>query len=431
MSDITTYVGTVFSTQQYAMNSALGATDDKISSLNEEKSAVLDVMNEMTIRLNAIIDGRAFDEQKGVYKYGGYGTTTLRSPSAWNIENLIEYTILTNIEYVSSTQFNTNITGTSPTIGEIIWCDNTDYYSRCSVVNVSGGTLKTITVSSANLYNNELVTSNIQKVRRIISEGGIYTGEDITKIQDDFDFAYNHIHETPNVTAGIYGGIDSKISAIESAKPVLEAMQTKQNDIMNIYKPYTSWTPAVTSSPVSYINEMSFSYPEDVTSIFPSGTSLLVDCGGDGQRGCKVKTVEYIPPSASDYTEITIIMDIVPYMQSPSTSALELTAMQITFDDGFVSVTSSPENVITSASWVDPVTFHCSGDVTSTVTSGASGGTTATQIIVTYNGTTLPTRYFRTYHSTHLSNPNAGCTVITISDGLPITSSISEVNKST
>lgn len=224
---------------------------------------------------------------------------------------------------------------------------------------------------------------------------------------------------------------------------------------------------------------------------YHTGEDILSDCGVDKVKGGKVGFSEYTPLSASSYTECTIISSINGYLNSPETSAsflsMETSAMNITFDEDFISAyvyndivsvgtsafacvldhtSSSLTEPGSGANWetywevvsvnavtpiweidkyyrktsetpipgvirIDDVTFQCPGDLvtTSILVSGAdnSGTVLRCEFYGTYTSWFSP-RFFTVYYSEHKSNPLADKTKITISEGLPITQNITSVS---
>lgn len=427
MDKITELVGTTYPTMTYAMSAATAAVADQTAALTAEKVGIETAMNTMMLKMNKRVNELTPLLNGYVYGTGDYGINTLRTE--YMIESTADYDLTDLIGGNYMFTCSNDLTATFLP-ASIIWCDNgADYAYRCEVSGSAiydGGTNTTTVHISAGYIN-----VHLESVGHVIGTSSpssiITTDSQILKIQDDFDFAYDHIHHAMDPNTGTYG-LQAKIDAISGGSTILAANKAQQDEMDSHYRDYTSWTPLTLTS-LAYIDETSFKCAGNMESSFTSGADLLIDCGIDKSRGCKVQSVEFIPANEASYTEVTIVIDAVSYMNSPATSAMEVSAMKITFDeDNFLTMSVSGVDIVGS-SWVDNVTFTCTGDMTSILTS-ASGGTS---LVATFgpdpvDGITFSPRYFKVYYSEHKTNSNANSTVVTLSDGLPITSNISAVN---
>lgn len=220
---------------------------------------------------------------------------------------------------------------------------------------------------------------------------------------------------------------------------------------------------------------------------YQAGEDILCDCGVDKVKGSRIGYSVYTPASASSYTECTIVASINGYLNCPETSAsflsMSTSAMNITFDEDFLSATvyndvvsvgasafacildhtsSSLTEPVSGVNWetywenvsvnattpvwetdkyyratsdtpisgairIDDVTFQCPGNLvtTSVLVSGADNS--GTILKCEFDDTFTP-RFFTVYYSEYKSNPLADKTKITISDGLPITQNITSVS---
>jgi len=436
MDKITELVGKDYTIMTYALTTSTSAANDQLTKLQAEKIAITSVMNTIRTDLSVGIHEKAISISKTEYFDVSYGGITVRD---WGIGVLSEIS-LSGISYISATQFKcigdkTNIFTTSKPIiisnttlsssvsGSIrSFVSSSSYDLGYTYINVSG-----IGIPSSISHVYSITTSHT-------STAGIYSDQ-IEKWMDDYDFAYDHL----NCPVGVNGtyGINARIASLSTGMTIVDANKTKQDNMDNVYRQYTTWSPLVSISAgtleyddTAPDNIISFYCSGDMTTNIPSGSDLLIDCGVDKQKGCKVTKVEYIPVSAASYTECTLIMDINAYMTSPSTSAVATSAMYMTFDDAFQTISVSGSD-IHGAIYVDGVTFVCPGNMESVLLSGGVDNVGATQLVATFGPSTeeyFSPRYFTVYNSIHLSNPHANQTKVTIGEGLPITQNIETVS---
>lgn len=415
MEKLDELIGKDYPIMTYALSSSTTATTDQLASLIAEKEAIENVLSTINTDFETYILNTSIDMNGYVYTYDTYSIDNIRD---WQIE-VVTPISLTSLSSSASNVFTCdgNVTTTFPA-EKIIYCDNTTYVSRCIVSSSShnSGTT-TVTISAGDILPSISQVYDITSVH--ISSS--FTDENIIKWMDDFDFAYDHLHHPMNQT-GTYG-ILARISMLQSASDTVTLNKNKQDQMDSVYRQYTTWTPIVSGSDIEYINEISFSCPSDMTSIFTSGSDLLIDCGVDKQKGSKVQTSTYILPSAASYTECVIVYDIEAYMETPATSALPTSAMNFAFDDTILSLYIGGDEIL-GVEYVDPMTFKCPNDLTSELTTGTS----LIGIFPDVDEDDFSPRYFNVYGSEHKSNPQADRTIVTINEGLPITSNIEVVN---
>lgn len=243
-----------------------------------------------------------------------------------------------------------------------------------------------------------------------------------------FLFALDHLTLPLNSSSGGTYGINAKVGALAQGYTMITANKTKQDLMDYVYREFTTWEEFATAT---YVSENSFLSPGNLTSTLPSGTDLLIDMGVDNEVGCIVSASEYIPAWRSTYTEATVIYNLYGYIYDPETSALPISAVTITLDDGFTSVSVSGGPNLPGARYVDPVTIIWPGDITSIIPSGTS-------LVCDYDNLLPPEppqhvtpRYFTVYNVSVEHDDRANKTLVTVQDGLPLTEHVWRVNKCT
>ncbi len=337
------------------------------------------------------------------------GTTTLIVSGGMITSNLTDILTSQGIygkEYII-------INNSDPLKDSVEFVDETTFKTTHQIpigtyIDIDGSTSYIVSAGLDNTYFVNGVVSSTVSVIKLIN-GSLWDSDvSITKNISDFDFAYDHIYQ-PFGTTGTYG-IQAKINAMSGGNTVITNNKNKQTYINTMYKQYSSWS--VLPGTPEYIAENSFAYPGNTTSTFTYDRNILINCGVDKDKGVKINTSEYIPTSASSYTECTIVNDILEYSDTEDVNPV--------FDDTMLTMQVSGGSLISGCVYQDVVTFLCPGDQTSILTEGV-------KLIGTFNVVSI-TRYFKVLQSVLQSNPLANKTIITIKDGLPITENISTIS---
>lgn len=488
VSTLTSLVGSTYPMTDYALGAAMSSCTDQLASLQAEKEAIEDVESQILASINPRIASQATTEGGYLYKFNGYGITNVRD---WQIEFITAHSLP---GLTGGSGFFTCVGNWSTWYNE-----GTPFYVKVSSTKrcISTSSVYDVDTNTTTVYASGITTA-LTVVYQISSvhASSYYdnnTYPDIKKWMHDYDFAYDHL--TCPLSSGATYGIQPRIDMITSGSAIITTNKEKQDEMDSIYRPYTQWKQLVTVSAgtLSYVDETTFLcsgnrtatlYGGDIVyisgvatkyecilahtssatrkpgsgaswttywrqtsttlagTVWATGTAykspvdLLIDCGVDKPRGSKVLSSEYIPPSCASYTEVTVLTNVYPYLSSPTVSALPTSAWAITFDNSFQAIKVSGGSNIAGAAYEDVVTFSVPGNMTSTITSGASGGESATHLVGTfagrYTGDPFRTRYFNCYHSAY--NPDsekvasAGKTRVKITDGLPITPNLEAVS---
>lgn len=448
-SKINDLVGNSYPLTGYALTVSGSATTDQLTSLTEEKKAIETVLSTIGEDLRNSIEESAtslglfetiYNGDGGNITFGPYGISSVRN---WIMDEA-ELITTVSLETSSASGFicEGDLTSTFTEDSLIIWEDADNESVRCVVVESNHIELMDTTYVgvSADYVGGTLPfsISNVYTVLNTYTSADFVSNNnriDMTKWMDDFDFAYDHLNH-PIGASGTYG-INARIALVSAGAATVQLNKNKQDLMDSVYRQYSTWAPlvSVSAGTLLYGDEQTFYCDGDMTSVLPSGTDLLCDCGVDKQKGNKVINTEYIQPSAASYTECIITMNINPYMENTETNNLPVSAMCVMFDDTVQSMSVSGGDIIDDVSYVDGVTFICPNDMTTELTSGSGDPDDATHLIATFTprfeNDPFSTRYFNVYQSTHKSNPFAEKTKVSIGDGLPITSNLEVINVST
>ena len=301
--------------------------------------------------------------------------------------------------------------------------DDTTYVSisaEAGGYSVPAGITHICDITTSYYYNSSYITTNYPNIASWSSK---------------FIFAINHL-TLPYGSYGTYG-INAKIGSLSQAQIITYYNETKLKGVDGAYREFTTWNDHIildntdhTKPDVAFYDDgsdethetsVSFSCSGDLTSVFTSGTDLLIDCGSvSREKPGIVDTSTYTDAWYSNYTEVVMVIDPLGYIYSPSLSALPLSAIDFLFEDGFETLSISGGSSIPSALYIDPVTFAVPGNQTSTFVNGIN-------IVGEYNTGNL--RYFKVHSSSVKTNPLADRTLIRLKESLPITTGIWRVSK--
>lgn len=464
MDEITELVGKDCPIMTTAVSASNDGASSQITKLTKQRDGVLSVLSTIKGLMIPEVITEAAEFSTGVPYYktpdsiptsaaANYGVTTTINGNIrdWQIDVVSPYDDTSNFVKLSDVSFSFDGINGTPIVssgGSLIYCGSPSTYERCLVststalssapytnlVTVSAGTVPD-DISSVNY-----ITSSVTSTE--YASGGSYYNANINKWMNDYDFGIDHLYHPLDQT-GTYG-IIAQLSVMTSGATTISANKTKIDNMDSSYRDYSQWTPLVSGADVEYYYENQFLVSGDMTSYFPVSADLLIDCGDDGSKGCIVSTAEYISPSGASYTDFTIIMLLDPLMTSPETSGLPSSAMNLSFYDDvtnnnrLLSITLSGDVVpISGAIWVDYVTFYAPGDLTSTI---PTGSTLICEFTPSGSGDTVyfTPRYFTVYECEHKQDIRENGegdninywdkTLVTISNGLPITKNISVVN---
>jgi hypothetical protein len=403
MDEITTFLGIDYPLASFAATSTGTSLDEQISKLTDQKYGIEEVvMAGISSDMSALLAAKATALGGTLTTYGGYAITDV---GEWTI------TVGGN-KYCPQYIFLDN---TNPVKGDVVYLA-ADSFS-CDVLIPDGTLLATnlgnisILTSAGSVYttNESILTPSLSYVAN--RQGSLWdSNADIVKLISDFDFAYDHIHQ-PIGSSGTYG-IQAKIDSLTTSSAIVAINKTKQDNMDIIYRPYSQWTP-LDGIPI-YINESSFAFPGENPLVFIPQTDLLIDCGPDKSKGCKVLSTEYIAPSAGSYTECVIVSDVESYISGTGSY------VDLSFSNDLLSVMLLNGTPITGIEYNDEVSFNCPNDQATYLQVG-------TRLMCTFSGA-YPTRYFKVYGTETKSNSFAGYLIITLTNGLPITNNIEIIN---
>jgi hypothetical protein len=414
----------------YALDQGTTSVETQLNDLYNERDTLSDILNTITIELSSAVIDKSdtmngfhsiYQNSGGQTEYGPYGVSSVRN---WCIDTGNDSGFTVNGMFNTFSILNGDFTSSFPSGSDIICANNTDdQHVKCTITlsqYVSGYNLTTVHTSSHNM-----ITKTITNVYYITGtyNSSTFTDYNLVKYMNDFDFIYDHLNHPMDLT-GTYG-IKARIQLMEQGQNTINANSNKMAQMDNVYRQYSSWVPVLSGSEIEYINETSFRCDTDKTELFSTDKELLIDCGIDKIKGCKVKSTEYIPLWLNDYTEVTITIDINGYIENEQTSSLPVSALNISFEDNFTTVkyfSNDEYIIIPDVHYVDELTFYLPTDLTSLLPTG-------TKIIVEYNEDFPKNiRYFTIYEIENKINTYADTTIVNVYDGLPITENISIVN---
>lgn len=455
MDEITKLVGKNYPNMVYALDSAEVSTSDQLASLTAERDALIGILDTIVTNISGAVMAKqspfpmpttnatvctVYTDLGGDVNHRLLDTTQTDNARHWTIDtaNDMVLPLLSssgNVFFYSCASSGSMI----PSGSTVIWYNGSDA-SRVTCTSsawMSGGGGGAAFIGCTPEPYGKSIPTGLTRIYSIVSASSI-TGDTLTSEQDpdiynwmnDYDFTMDHLTHT--IEADAFYGINAKLSMLSTSMNSMANNKAKQDAMDGVYRKYTQWTPIAWTSAgnLEYISETSFMIEGDMTSTFPSGTDLLIDCAADKERGCKVRTTEYIPEWMNNYTECTIVINFTPYMLSVETSALPASAFTMNFDapsvsGGFVSISTSGGIPLSGATWVDPVTFYVPGDMTGHLLSGS-------QLIgvftPNYAEDPFVERYFTVMESVNLSSSSANHTIVSIEDGLTITNNISVLN---
>jgi len=369
---------------QYAMSSSTDSTTQQIIELTAEKNTLISTLNTITAEM---IDYLGSDINNFFHynSAAGFGGTTVITD---NVKEWSVFVDITESVALSADEFNPTVAFsydgddlTTFAEGNLILCDcGVDGIVPVIITEsevVSSGTelmpFYTTMVSAGSAYSDgHLLTSNLIQ---LIEYDHIYSSTPesnwdddpyVVQRQDEYDYIIDHLYH-PLGSSGSYGVVP-RLAALTSAAGMVSNNKNKVDAATSNYLRFTDWgdgtvtgvTPTVKnalldnagSNGVSFVSVVSFSCSGDITSSFPISAGLLIDCGADGMRAGDVSTVTYYPPSAGDYTEVTVLPDFtLPFLTS-----------------NLVSVSASGSIItLDNLTYVDDSSFTCSGDLTSSL----------------------------------------------------------------
>lgn len=414
----------------FATDQGSSSVETQLNALYEERDNLLDILNTISIELSSDIIDKAneingyqsiYTSSGGQTEYGSYGVSSVRN---WCIDTGIDSGFNVSGMFNAFSILDGDFTSSFPSGTDILCINNEDIeHVKCTITlsaYVSGMNLTTVYTSS-----HTMITKTITNVYYITGtyNSSTFSDYNLVKYMDDFDFIYDHLNHPMGLT-GTYG-INARIELLEQGKNTIDLNKNKLDQMDTVYRQYSSWTPVLSGSEIEYITDTSFRCNGDNTLLFIPDKELLIDCGVDKIKGCKVKSTEYIPEWLNNYSEVTMTIDINGYMNNYQTSSLPVSALNISFEDGFLSIKYLENDeyiTLDDVYYVDEVTFYIPNDLTSIIPSG-------TQLIVEYNEVFPKNiRYFSIYEIENKINTYADTTIINIYDGLTITENISVVN---
>jgi hypothetical protein len=458
MNTITELVGKNYPVMTYALSESTTSVGDQYTDAVNEKNALISVLSSCNtnVRNEIQLATTALDGYQTIYTdYGSYDSTwgwpydstiTSGDPGTLNhwIIDVVTPVDVSGLTTSGASAFacDGNKTAEFPSGSTMLWLDeNENNWSRVVIVEskvLSGGEgdeddeddMTYVSVSAEALgYNVPTGITHICDITTSYYYNSSYITTNYPNIalwSWKFTFTLDHLTLPLNSSSGGTYGVNAKIGALSQGYTSISANKTKQDLMNDVYREFTTWTPITSNA--SYVSENSFLCPGgDMTSTFTSGTDLLIDMGVDNEVGCVVSASEYIPAWRSTYTEATVVLNVYGYINDPETSALPVSAVTITLDDGFTSVSVSGGSDLPNAQYIDPVTIIWPGDITSIIPSGTS---LICDYIPIYDKHVTP-RYFTVYHVSLEHDPNANKTLVTVQDGLPLTENVWRVNKST
>lgn len=438
MDGITEFVGKTAPIMTYASGSSVDSITAQIAKLNSEKTAVEGVLTKITNDLTVVLNAKAISLGGTLSTFGQFG---IKNVGEWIITiGPNKYNMTYN--FLDNTTVQDHVTCPTTASKFVISAAHdiplgTVVTTSCSPIPVTilGKVGNTYTVDPENL-NNTISTVGL------VATGLWDSDAIITKFVSDFDFAYDHLNAPLSATATY--GINANLASLASSSISVAANKVKTDNMDSIYRSYTQWTKVLDNTDpllpdVGYYidpetgddTKMMFYCSNDMTSTFPVSADILIDCGVDKQKGGIVDTCTYVPVSAGDYTEVTIVINTDGYMATYPVSA-SFADINMAFDNPpsasllSVQVFGGLFSTISGVVYNDLVSFLCPGDMTSTIPSGAIIVATYDDLPVEEGGT--PIRYFTVYASEHKSSTDANRTIVTISNGLELTTNIEAVS---
>lgn len=362
---------------QYAMNSSTDTTAQQIIDLTAERDVLIDTLDTITSEMLTYLgsDPNNFLHTNAT---AGFGVTTAPSPSGnvseWSvfvdITNSISLSADGDISFIAggdeTSRFTSDLLilcdcGTDGLIPVIV--SDSEYNVGTNSTSVSAGPAYSdghfITTNLLNLVEYDHVYSSTPELNW---DNDPY----IVQRQNEYIFTYDHLYH-PLGSSGSYGVVP-RLAALIAAAGMISNNKTQADSSTSNYLRFTNWgdgtvtgvTPVVKDAlldnsgvnTVTFESVVSFSCSGDMTSSFPVSGGLLMDCGVDGMRAGDVSTATYFPPSAGDYTAITVLPDFyLPFLTS-----------------NLASVSASGSIIaLNDLTYIDGESFSCSGDVTSSL----------------------------------------------------------------
>jgi hypothetical protein len=146
----------------------------------------------------------------------------------------------------------------------------------------------------------------------------------LNKKEDEFQVICDGLIHKAAWDAQVYG-IEEKIESINKKSDMCEKMYEHATDTVDSYFRFSNWgdgietgvteenKPPIFDDNISYDSDNTFKILEDKTGDLYLNREILIDCGEDGFTSGEIVKSTYYPPSAGNYTEVSVVPDFINY----------------------------------------------------------------------------------------------------------------------
>ena len=436
-----------YALQQTGASISSNAIATNLSDAVAERDALIGVLNKIISDLDAHFLQKTVDNVADVFFKNtalDYGNTTVTAWKGYNyITELDNSGPEDNVTYIDPTSFSclndhssvfaSGGTLITPTPGGavnncVVWPVG-NFVCDCGVdglkyVAASGASYDIgMNLTTVGLIGNS-ITSNIRKVSYYNAQYSetppVNWDSDtyITVREADFVFTYDHLHK-PITATGTYGVL-AKIASITAGAATVTANKNKVDQVNDTYTKYSKWSKILDNfdpllADVSFLSTITFSCSGDMTTTFPVSSSVMMDCGVDGIKGGDVSAVEYIPSWRSSYTKIVLTPDLI----NSTTQEMFLSSYLKSVSVSGTMILDNNDPGKDDVAFVDEITMLSHNDHTLDFPVGTSKVLCDNDIDGIFE--------FIVY-SVEAKSDQSDCTIVTYTNGLPITANLRNVS---